>query len=228
MLPIQRLGGLHCMDKALEYAKRIAYSTEETLMFTYEQAKKYADREGVYVEAGVAAGAQIIAMACGAPNKTIYAFDSFEGIPMPCDKDDQFPGLRMLNEGEKLPEYGKQELVSTGATSVTLDDFFKNLELSGVFHTEIYPIKGWFEETVPWINQPKPMPPISILRLDGDLYSSTMVCLLHLFPKVIQGGCVIIDDIQLKGCKDAVDEYFNLIGYNPDFKYVSNITYFYK
>lgn len=207
--------------KALEYAKRIAYSTEETLMFTYEQAKKYADKDGVYVECGVAAGAQIIAMACGAPNKTIFAFDSFEGIPMPCDKDDQFPGLRMLNEGEKLPEYGKQQLVSTGATSVSLDDFIDNLKASGVNYSEVYPVVGWFENNAPLFDQP-----ISILRLDGDLYSSTMVCLLHLFPLVVDGGLVIIDDWQLKGCRQACEDYFK--EYKPDWKFISNIAYFYK
>jgi predicted O-methyltransferase YrrM len=82
------------MERALLYARTIAYSSEQVLQFTYDMAVKYRDSPGVYVECGVAAGAQIIAMAAGAPNKTIYAFDSFEGIPFPSNRDDQMPGIR--------------------------------------------------------------------------------------------------------------------------------------
>ena len=51
------------MRGPLEYAKTIAYSSEEVLIFTYRMAQKYANSPGVYVECGVAAGAQVIAMA---------------------------------------------------------------------------------------------------------------------------------------------------------------------
>ena len=239
----------------IDYAKRIAYSSEETLMFTYEQAKKYADKDGVYVECGVAAGAQIIAMAYGAPNKTIYAFDSFEGIPLPSNRDDQMPGIMMLTEAEQkaLPDPGKQKLESSGATVVSLEDFIKNIDSSlGVVSVYeagvrtfiktknqndldvgtkvdsgvILAYKGWFENRLPGF-----LDPISILRLDGDLYNSTYVCLKNLYPKVIEGGLIIIDDWELKGCRDAFYDYFNnqLNPYeSPFIKYVSNIAYFYK
>ena len=211
----------------LEYAKRIAYSSEETLMFTYEQAKKYSDKQGIYIECGVAAGAQIIAMACGAPNKVIYAFDSFEGIPLPSNRDDQMPGIMMLTPTEQklLPDPGKQKLETTGATSVPMVDFENHLKDSGI-QTRIIICKGWFENTTIGFDKI-----ISILRLDGDLYNSTYVCLKNLYPKVIEGGIVIIDDWELKGCRDACHDYFIEIGEVDWFlklKYVSNIMYFYK
>lgn len=57
---------------------------------------------------------------------------------------------------------------------------------------------------------------ISILRLDGDWYSSTKVCLEHLYPLVSIGGVVIIDDYDAyDGCKKAVDEYLLSIGVSP-------------
>ena len=62
----------------LEYAKQIAFSSEETLIFSYECALNMKDTDGDYVECGVAAGAQIIAMATASPNKIIHAFDSFD------------------------------------------------------------------------------------------------------------------------------------------------------
>lgn len=118
----------YAQKRILDYAQRIAYSSVETLMFTFEMAQKYAYSKGCYVECGVAAGAQIIAMAAGAPNtKHIYALDSFEGIPLPSNKDNQMPGIRMLMPDEQaaLPDPGKQELVSSGATVVNTTDFWK-------------------------------------------------------------------------------------------------------
>lgn len=210
----------------LSYAAKIAYSSIETLNFTYETALHYRYHEGVFVECGVAAGAQVIAMAHAAPNKTIYAFDSFEGIPLPSNRDDQMPGLLMLSPTEQrmLPDPGEQVLESSGATVVTLDEFKNHCMVSGVGTRNIKPVRGWFEETVQNFGREK----IALLRLDGDLYNSTFVCLKHLFPKVIKGGCVILDDIELPGCRAACEDYFNLIGYTPEYKSVSNIKYLIK
>src|ERR1041384_1638700 len=137
------------MISELQYAKQICYSSEQTLEFSYEMAKKYANKPGVYVECGVAAGAQIIAMAKGAPNKTIYAYDSFNGIPLPSNRDDQMPGIMMLTETERkaLPDPGKQKLETTGATVVSFNDFLKNLKSDGINLYKINPVAGWFEET---------------------------------------------------------------------------------
>jgi O-methyltransferase len=211
--------------KPLDYAKKICFSTEETLQFTYDKAKEYASSEGVYVECGVAAGAQIIAMAHGAPNKEIFAFDSFEGIPLPSNKDDQYPGIRMISKKEQraLPDPGEQVLESSGATVYSLDQFWENIQASKVQASNIHAVRGWFEITVPEFEQH----PIAILRLDGDLYNSTMVCLKHLFPMVIPGGLVIIDDFQLPGCRKALFDYFGGELKHP-LKFVSNIAYFAK
>jgi hypothetical protein len=195
------------MHPALAYARQIAYSSEEVLQFSYDQAVKYKDSPGVYVECGVAAGAQIIAMAAGAPNKTIYAFDSFEGIPLASNKDDQAPGLHFFTKTEQaaLPNPGEQVLVSSGATSVSIESFKEHCFNSGVGTRNIKPVRGWFEETVQNFNRDK----IAILRLDGDLYNSTYVCLKYLYPKLIDGGVCIIDDAALPGCWNAVIDYFD-------------------
>lgn len=223
------------MNKALQYAKQIAYSTEETLMFTYDMAKKYADSPGCYVECGVAAGAQIIAMASGAPGKLIYAFDSFDGIPMPSNRDDQIPGIRMMTPDEQasLPDPGSQTLQSSGATVVHEKDFWTHVFDSGV-KNNIVTVPGWFEDTIPkWEGRP-----ISILRLDGDLYNSTIVCLGGMHPYVVSGGIIIIDDWQLPGCQQAVKDYckqrkissssHKAMTYEPEIQFVSNIAYWIK
>lgn len=211
------------MPNPLEYAERIAYSSKETLYFTYETAKRLRNLPGVYVECGVAAGAQIIAMAYGAPDKTIYAFDSFEGIPLPSNRDDQMPGIRKLSDAERkeLPEPGKQVLESSGATSVSIHDVDKHIETAFKTRPDVVYVQGWFEKTTIGFDQD-----ISLLRLDGDLYNSTYVCLEHLFPKVIKHGVVIIDDWQLPGCREACIDYFNSIKYVPNYQFISNIAYF--
>jgi O-methyltransferase len=215
-------------ETILKYAEQICYSSKETLRFTYDCAVKMRDKEGIFCECGVAAGAQIIAMAAGAPDKIIYAFDSFQGIPLPSNRDDQMPGIKFLNESERksLPSPGEQVLETTGATSVSEEDFKNHLITAGVNLKNIIISPGWFEHTVKLFGQLYVN--ISILRLDGDLYNSTFVCLQHLFSKVQKGGIVIIDDWQLPGCRAACEEYFDLIKYSPEWKFISNIAFFYK
>lgn len=210
----------------IQYAQQIAYSNRETLQFTYDMAKKYKDSFGCYVECGVAAGAQVIVMRYGAPEKLIYAFDSFQGIPLPSKEDDQMPGVKMLTQYERdtLPEAGSQVLESSGATVVSQDSFLQHMKDSGAGVDNLTVVKGWFEETMP-VND---VPAIAILRLDGDLFNSTMVCLNYLYPKVITGGIVIIDDWELEGSRNACKRYFKSINVSPDYKFVSNIAYFIK
>lgn len=215
-------------EKALQYAKQICYSTHETLQFTFDIASEMKCVNGVYVECGVAAGAQIIAMCAAAPDKTIYAFDSFEGIPLPSNRDNQMPGIKQLSieEQKRLPDPGKQVLESSGATVVSEKDFVDHLKNSGVDYSNVKIVPGWFEHTVRLLGNLNVR--IAILRLDGDLYNSTFECLKYLFPRVIEGGYVIIDDWELPGCRAACDEYFQLIGITPDIKRISNIAYFIK
>lgn len=210
----------------MDYAKQISYSSVDTLNFSYEMAKKYKDHNACFVECGVAAGAQIIAMRMGAPKTLIHAFDSFEGIPLPSNRDDQMPGIKMLSrlEQSRLPNPGEQLLETTGMTSVSIEDFKKHMIDSGAGLDNLEIHKGWFEETMP----NNIVGDVAILRLDGDLYNSTFVCLKHLFHKLIKGGVCIIDDWGLAGSKLACIEYFDFIGYYPDYKFISNIAYFYK
>jgi hypothetical protein len=65
------------------------------------------------------------------------------------------------------------------------------------------------------------------LRLDGDLYESTEICLKYLYPKVSVGGVVIIDDYALDGAKMAVCDYFN--DNVPEMKLIDGgVVYFIK
>ena len=83
--------------------------------------------------------------------------------------------------------------------------------------------KGWFQNTVP--AQADIIESICFLRLDGDLYESTKVCLEYLYPKISKGGYIVIDDYQsLTGCKKAVDEYLAEHTIKPDMKQVNGLV----
>lgn len=65
-------------------------------------------------------------------------------------------------------------------------------------------IPGWFKDTL----ADAPVEQISVLRLDGDLYESTIQALDALYPRLSSGGYCIIDDYHaLKACEQAVADY---------------------
>ena len=77
------------------------------------------------------------------------------------------------------------------------------MKLSGA--TSYSLVKGWFNETIPRFTPPSE---IAVLRLDGDWYDSTRVCLENLYQHVAPGGIVIVDDYyNWDGCARAVNEF---------------------
>jgi len=71
---------------------------------------------------------------------------------------------------------------------------------------------GWFRDTLPTA----PIDQLAVLRLDGDLYESTMDALSNLYLKLSVGGYVIIDDYQIPGCQQAVHEFRAANGIEDD------------
>lgn len=177
------------------------YSSNEVLQFTYECAIKCMEIEGDFIECGVAAGSQLAVMAQAVidskSNKQTFGYDSFEGIPFGTIHDGQQPGIGELDK-TKLGV-----LETTGISSHSIENVIENFGKFEVPTDKVTFVKGWFQDTVPKSNHDK----IALLRLDGDLYESTKVCLKHLLKKVSRGGIVIIDDYQLEGCRKSVHEF---------------------
>jgi hypothetical protein len=188
-----------------------AYSYPETLQNSYDLACHMINKKiaGDFVECGVAAGAQIMAMSLAnihkSGNRTIWAFDSFEGIPMAGEFDDVQVGIGEIKHDKFAPL--EERLVSSGITVHSMENVQETFKRYNLPLDNVNFVKGWFQHTVP-VNE---VEEISILRLDGDLYESTLVCLQHLYPKVVTGGAVIIDDYALTGCRLAVEHYFESI-----------------
>jgi O-methyltransferase len=146
---------------------------------------------GDLIETGVWRGGATIYMrailkAYGVTNKTVWLADSFRGLPPPVDTQDGF------------------DLSNDTFLQCSLEQVKKNFERFGLLDAQVQFIQGWFNESLP----KAPVQKLSLLRLDGDLYSSTMDALKNLYPKVSQGGYVIVDDYySWPGCRRAVDEF---------------------
>jgi len=197
----------------------MSYSTRATVIQTYDLAKQASGIYGCFVECGVGAGAQLMAMALANRNKDIIGFDSFEGIPLSGPHDDQQPGIGKPEHDVNLPI--SERLVSSNVTSHSIENIKQNFVQAGIGMANVKLIRGWFQNTLPKFKNT----PIALLRLDGDLYESTLCCLEHLYPMVTVGGIVIIDDYALPGCRKAVYDYF---GENMPEMVGEGVVYFYK
>jgi len=222
------------MNTQIEFAAKFAYSFKETIYQTYESAQKMINEniEGDFVECGVAAGAQIAAMQVAIQEKSsakkIFAFDSFIGIPMAGEFDTVQAGIGEITHNKFAPL--SERLVSSGITSHSKECVIQNFNTMSLNLNNVVFVEGWFQDTLE--SASKQIESISILRLDGDLHESTLVCLEYLYPKVSKGGIVIIDDYALDGCRIAVHQYFDSIKEElPEITAVQGgggVTFFYK
>lgn len=155
---------------------------------------------GDFVETGVWRGGACIYMraiieAHAAPDRDVWVCDSFEGLPPP--DSDRFPA----DDGLYLNEYD--------GLAISLAEVQDNFERFGLLDHRVHFVKGWFKDTL----HRAPIERISVLRLDGDLYQSTIEALNALYPKVTSGGYVIIDDYgAFEACRRAVHDYLTSIG----------------
>lgn len=173
------------------------YSTWETIEYSYLFAKQMIDEkiDGYFVECGVGAGNNFAAM-CAA-GRHGYGFDSFEGIPWGGEHDSEQPGY---NEKPKLTQG-----LSSGVAAHSKENVEADLKKWGISNYTL--IKGWFIDTVPY----NTIDDIAVLRLDGDLYESTLLPLQHLYRKLSSGGILILDDWNLAGCKLAFKHFFQRV-----------------
>ena len=177
---------------------------------------------GDFVECGVWRGGSSMIAAMKfkehESNRKLWLYDTYEGMPPPDDSadisyDGQKASATLLNE-----EPIKQSSLVWAIGS--LKEVEKNLFSTQYPQENILLIKGEVEKTIPGDHMPTL---ISVLRLDTDWYSSTLHELMHLYPLVVQGGFIIIDDYgHWRGAKTAVDEYLRDIHPKP---YLHRIDY---
>jgi O-methyltransferase len=137
---------------------------------------------GDLIETGAWRGGACIFM------RAIWVADSFRGLPAPSHPVDT----------------ADIDFSLTSELAVPVDEVPSNFARYGLLDDQVSFLEGYFSETLP----NPPIDRLAVLRLDGDMYESTIVALESLYPKLSQGGYLIVDDYgAIEGCRRAVDDY---------------------
>lgn len=146
---------------------------------------------GDLIETGAWRGGMTIFMRAllkvhGDETRSVWVADSFEGLPVPKNSDDGW-------------DYSQVDYLK-----VSLEQVQSNFKRFDMLDNRVRFLKGWFCDTLP----NAPIDRLAILRLDGDMYSSTRDALVNLYHRVSPGGFVIVDDyFSWPACRRAVDEF---------------------
>jgi O-methyltransferase len=155
-------------------------------------------REGIpgdFIEAGVWRGGAAIFMrsiikAYGEKERTVWVADSFEGLPPP--DPDHYPA-----------DIDDPHHTFSKWLAIPKEQVERNFRRYGLLDEQVRFLKGWFKDTLP----SAPIERLAVLRVDGDMYESTIQTLDALYSKLSLGGFTIIDDYCLKPCAQAVHDF---------------------
>jgi O-methyltransferase len=132
-----------------------------------------------------------VLQAYGDEKRCVWLADSFEGVPPPDIVNYK------ADKGIRLHRFAPILAVSEAEVRA-------NFERYGLLDDQVRFLPGWFKDTL----QDARIERIAVLRLDGDLYESTIQALDALYPRLSPGGFCIIDDYHaLKACREAVTDY---------------------
>jgi O-methyltransferase len=154
------------------------------------------DVPGDLFEAGVWRGGVTILMravlaALGISDRRVWVADSFQGLPAP--------------DGDRYPaDAGDTHFELVDTLGIPLEQVQENFRRYGLLDDQVQFLPGWFRDTLPTASVDR----IAVLRLDGDMYESTIVALDALYPKLSVGGYLILDDyLSHPACREAVTDY---------------------
>jgi len=175
---------------------------------------------GGYMETGVWRGgssifARAVMRAYGEGNRKLFVCDSFAGLP---------PGERQLDSRDK--GWDKTSYLEVGVDTVV--DNFRRLSL--LDHNVIF-AQGFFNVSMPRLRYH--VDQLAILRMDGDMYESTVDVLYHMYDKLELNGYVIVDDwIQNHGedfpSKTAVEDFWAVHGLKPNIFEIDGCSVYWK
>ena len=183
----------------------------ESMFALYKAVEHVVRRDipGDMVECGVYKGGSAMMMAmclrhfgCKRDRK-IYMYDTFEGMSSPTALDQDLTGL----DASDLLDLGPRESNTVWAYC-PLPVVQENLARTGYAPDRLVYVKGMVEDTLPATRPAR----ISLLRLDTDWHASTHHELTHLYPVLVGGGILILDDYgHWQGARKATDEYLATI-----------------
>jgi hypothetical protein len=150
---------------------------------------------GDLIETGVWRGGACIFMravlkAYGDTTRTVWVADSFAGLPPPN------AAVYYADAGDIHHTYGD-------FLAISRQEVEENFRRYNLLDGQVRFLEGWFKDTLP----KAPIERLAVLRLDGDMYESTIQALEALYQRVSCGGFVIIDDYHLGPCKQAITDF---------------------
>jgi O-methyltransferase len=201
--------------QAIHDACRPFTMTGPLRMFAMYQAVKHvvsANVPGDIVECGVWRGgsAMVAAMTLlklNQTDRTIWLYDTYEGMTLPSEKDVDADGRSALMRwNTEWATTSKEGGAGSDWCYASIDEVRANVLSTGFPESNLRFVKGKVEETIPKEAAER----IALLRLDTDWYDSTYHELVHLFPRLSSpGGILILDDYgSWKGAREATDKYF--------------------
>ncbi len=175
--------------KAFELIRKVKNETgmllkNDEAYTVYSLAKKAMKIEGDIAEVGVYRGgsARLILDARGSKEKSIYLFDTFEGLPA-------------LSKSDNPLHFAESQFPAS----------FEEVKKQFASHKNVFLYKGLFPSTAAPIESKK----FAFVNLDTDLYESTKECLEFFYPRMNCGGIILTHDYpKAIGVKKAFDEFF--------------------
>jgi hypothetical protein len=170
-------------------------------------------RDGVpgdLIETGVWRGGACILMrailkAAGDSTRNVWLADSFEGLPPP--DEESYPA----DAGDRHHLWGHEFAVSRA-------DVEENFRRYGLLDERVKFLEGWFKDTLP----KAPIDRLAVMRLDGDMYESTIQALESLYDRLSVGGFVIVDDYYLPPCAKAIHDFRDARGIKDELINIDN------
>ena len=193
------------------HAASITFTSFESLA-TLAICCKYISKneiEGDFVEAGVwRGGSSVVAKLMLQGNRKYYLFDTFAGMTEPSVDDARLGSGSSQDVMQKWVESSQDNVSSWDFAS--LDEVKGNFKKFDALDDSVIFVVGDVRKTLHSPNLPAS---VSLLRLDTDFYDSTLVELEVMWPKLVPGGILILDDYgHWDGARKAVDHYFTTIG----------------
>jgi hypothetical protein len=197
----------------VERATPFTMTTRERLVALVD-AVRYVVRKdipGDFAECGVWRGGSVLAVIAtlqelGVDDRDIHLFDTFEGMTEPTEHDTSAvgdaPAVDTWNEAQQSGERAWNGLFD--ARTFNEQAVRELLLATGYPEERLHFIRGPVEDTLPEHTPEN----LALLRLDTDWYESTKAEMEHMYPRLAQGGVLIIDDYgHWEGARRAVDEY---------------------
>ena len=169
---------------------------------------KTKNKTGLFIEAGCALGGSAVLIAKQKPtNASLNVYDVFGMIPPPTEEDPKevHERYRIISEGKsagiKGDQYYGYEADLYERVKKTLEAFDIEMEKE-----KVNLIKGLVQDTMEITE------PVAFAHIDVDWYDPVKTCLERIFPHLIVGGSIILDDYHdWGGCRKATDEFLKTI-----------------